>query len=92
MSDTPEWFEVCLLMQEMGRKLPEDWDHSHDFWLGAVQQLAELTVAVRGKVPIEQAGALIGAGGMMLAHLEKRVDAANLTAAFFNQAKGGGRD
>lgn len=90
MSDTPEWFNVCLLMQDMGRKLPADWDHTPDFWLGAVQQLAELTVTVRGKVPVEQAGALIGAGGMILAQIEKQMDAANLTDALFSRIRGGG--
>lgn len=90
--ETPEWFDICKLMQDMGRTLPEDWDHTPDFWMGAVQQLAELTVVLRGKMPVEQIGALIGAGGMMIAQAEKQVDATNLTNALFSQIKGGARD
>ena len=87
--ETPEWFNICLLMQDMGRKLPHDWDHTSDFWMGAVQQLAELTIALRGKMPLVQIGALIGAGGMMIAQAEKQADAANLTAALFSRITGG---
>lgn len=91
-AEDPEWFQIVLLMQDMGRKLPEDWDHSPDFWLGAAQSLAELVIACRGKLPIETVSAAIGAGGLMIAQAEKQVDAANLTAALLDRVRREGGD
>ena len=84
----PEWFNIALLMQDMGRKLPDDWGHTPDFWLGAVQQLAEVVAVLRGAVPMEQLAALIGAGGMMVAQAVKQSEAADLTAALFSRIEG----
>lgn len=89
-NETPEWYEVALLMQDMGRKLPDDWDHGPDFWLGAVQQLAELVIACRGKVSIDVVGAAIGAGGLMIAHAVRQVEATDLTDALLARVRGKG--
>jgi hypothetical protein len=86
----PEWFDVVLMMQNMGRTLPGDWDHGSDFWLGGAQQLAELVVACKGKVPIETVAAAIGAGGMMVAHAERQAEAANLTDALLERVRRNG--
>jgi hypothetical protein len=89
-SQNPEWYEVALLMQDMSRKLPEDWDHGPDFWLGAVQQLAELVVTCKGRVPMEAVAAAIGAGGLMIAHAVRQAEATDLTAALLARVRGNG--
>jgi hypothetical protein len=92
--ENPEWFEIVLLMQDMGRKLPEDWDHDTEFLLGAVQCLAELVIACRGKVPIETLGAAIGAGGILIAEAVKQAEAADMTSLLLQRLRrdGGVRD
>lgn len=89
---SPEWYNIALIMQDMSRKLPADWDHTPDFWLGAVQNLAEVVVAMEGKLPVEQIGTLVGAGGLMIAQTVKQSEAADLTSALFSRIKGGRDD
>jgi ABC-type Fe3+ transport system substrate-binding protein len=89
-SETPEWFEVALMMQDMSRKLPDDWDHGPDYWLGGVQQLAELVVASRGRLPMEVVAAAIGAGGLMIAHAVRQAEATDLTDALLARVRGKG--
>lgn len=89
-TNDPEWYEVALLMQDMSRKLPADWDHGPDFWLGGVQQLSELVVACRGRVPMEVVSAAIGAGGLMIAHAARQAEASDLTDALLARVRGKG--
>lgn len=86
----PEWWNIAMIMQDMSRTLPPDWDQGNEFWLDAVQTLAEMAAALNGRVPDEQLATLIGVGGLMIAQAVTQTEANELTAALFARVGNGG--
>ena len=89
-SAVPEWWNIAMVMQDMSRTLPSDWDQGSEFWLDAVQTLADMAAALNGRVPDEQVATLIGAGGLMIAQAVRQTEANDLTAALFARIGSGG--
>jgi hypothetical protein len=63
---------IIELMEQMADDLPADWSDTSLFWTTAIQNLAELTVAMRDKVPVAELSDLLSAGGIMIAHLKQK--------------------
>ena len=63
---------IIELMEQMAEGLPPDWSDTSLFWTTAIQNLAELAIAMRDKVPVAELSDLLSAGGIMIAHLKQK--------------------
>jgi hypothetical protein len=78
---------VISLMEGLAGGLEADWDETSFFWIGCIQTLAESVVKLRDKAPVSELSALVGAAGVMIAHLRRKQGAADVSAAI--RARGG---
>jgi len=88
--EAPDWMGIVQIMEHLSTRLPVDWDLTDDFWIGGIQNLAEIVISLRAKVPEDDLAVLVGIGGMMAAQARKEQGARNLTDALFAGLKDGG--
>lgn len=79
---------IIQVMELCSEKLPIQWED--DFWLGSIQNLAELISETRFTLSQEQQGVLVAIGAMMCRQVAKEAEALSLTEQVLDRARDGG--